>query len=181
MKINIKIISVLILFFLGFTLKAQVINVCGADTIILKLDNYQEGVVQWQESIDSINWVDIDGANDSVYKFLPTEEKFYRAVNTFSNCQPEYSNVSFVQLPPLANAGPDRKVPSLSIVLKANNTMGALGIWTILQGNGGSFSNVNDPNSTFTASDSVYKLRWSVTNTCGSNSDYCRVCSKRVL
>jgi uncharacterized protein (TIGR02145 family) len=151
---------------------AQVVTICGGnDTIVLRTGNYHYGTIEWEQSIDNIKWTKINGASDTVYQFLPTETRYYRAVNKFSDCPPEYSQVSKVQMPPVANAGGDRTIPDTSVVLMGLLEEGATGAWSVFSGTGGSFSNTGSPSAVFQGSDSLYTLVWTVTNDCGTSSD----------
>jgi len=62
------------------------------DSIELSISNYI-GTNQWQESTDSVNWVDIPGFTHNTEQFIvtasPTNKKFYRAKITDSNCLPQ--------------------------------------------------------------------------------------------
>lgn len=169
-----KIVQLLILAFsIGIcnTAFTQTINICGSDTIVLKTGNYQNGTIQWEESIDNISWTDVDGENDTSYKFYPTVSKYIRALARFSDCPAEYSEISFVQLPPKANAGADRTVSYNIIQMMANSEEGSQGVWDIISGVGGSFSDINNPSANFQGNDSTYNLVWSLSNTCGTSSD----------
>jgi uncharacterized protein (TIGR02145 family) len=171
-----KIVSYIIFLaaFFGITTNAQsqVMVICaGTDSIKLKAGNYHYGTIEWEQSIDNINWTKINGANDTVYQFMPTETRYYRAVNKFSDCPPEYSQVSKVQMPPVANAGGDRTIPDTSVVLMGFLEEGASGAWSVSSGTGGSFSNTGSPSAVFQGSDSLYTLVWSVSNDCGTSSD----------
>lgn len=159
--------------FLGWqSIQAQVIDVCAdTDSIILHAGNYQYGTIEWETSFDNTYWTKIEGAKDTIYKFLPIETKYYRVVAKFSECPPEYSEVSLVQMAPEPNAGGDRIVPGNSVVMKANLKPGETGSWAVLNGNGGSFINANDPYSEFQGTDSTYTLAWTVSNACGTSSD----------
>ena len=54
----------------------------AGDTIVLNVSG-QNGTIQWQQSSDSINWINIDDATATTYEFLtpdsPTGKWFYRA------------------------------------------------------------------------------------------------------
>ena len=84
-------------------------------------------------------------------------------------------NVSFQQVTVTANAGPDQLITSssTSVTLAANNPVaGETGTWSIVSGNGGSFSNVNAPNATFNGNACTnYILQWSIQGTCSNSSD----------
>ncbi len=46
------------------------------------------------------------------------------------------------------------------------------GTWSIISGEGGSFTNVNDPNTTFSGNNCTdYELSWTITTLCGSSTD----------
>lgn len=153
------------------TAYCQHINVCGSDTIVFTAGNYQNGILQWEESNDNINWMDIDGENDTIYKFYPTENKYVRVQIRFPNCPSEFSESSFVQLPPKANAGANRVVSSNVIQMMANSEEGSQGVWSIISGVDGSFTDINNPSATFQGNDTTYNLVWSLSNTCGTSSD----------
>jgi uncharacterized protein (TIGR02145 family) len=154
-----------------FCCNSQIINVCGSDTIKFQLDNYTDGIINWQESYDTVAWTTIPNATGTLYSFYPTEEKYYRAMIKTSECEPLYSPISFVQLPPYANAGTDRVIGSTTTHLLANNPGNASGVWSLYFGSG-TILEPNNPRSEFTGNygDSIL-LVWNVTNTCGQNSD----------
>lgn len=77
-------------------------------------------------------------------------------------------------LPPsVANAGADQlNIAGTNTVLSATAPSRGTGIWTIISGSGGSFSDVSSPSSAFTGTaNTSYELRWTVSNECGSNYD----------
>ena len=148
-------------------IEAQIVNVCGADTIVLEVENYQNGVIEWQESTDAVSWLKIPTASGTCFQLYPSEEKYYRAIVTTPNCEPIYSDISYIQLPPIANAGADRVVPNGEIFMTADLKSNETGIWSVLSGENGSFSDDTNPYSQFSGSDSLYTLVWAVSNTCG--------------
>lgn len=151
---------------------AEVVNVCGTDTIILQVSNYQNGTIEWQESIDARNWTIIPEQTGETYIFFPSETKFYRAVVKTTDCEPLYSDTSFVQLPPIANAGVDRTIGTSSMTLSGNSSIGAIGVWTIIKGNNGVINDPTAPNAILTGKDNeTYQLKWTLTNACGQSSD----------
>ena len=157
------------------SIQAQVIDVCaGNDSVVLRLGNFHYGYVQWQVSDDNETWMDIEGAVDTVYVFLPAQPRYYRAEVKFPSCS-EYnyhSQVSYVQVPPKADAGPDLEVPAnVPVRMCASMFEGAEGEWSVIEGANGTFDDVNDPNTMFVGGVGEYKLVWTLTNSCGSNSD----------
>jgi uncharacterized protein (TIGR02145 family) len=151
--------------------QAQVVDVCaGTDSVTLRAGNYHYGTVEWQYSYDNQDWFNIEGANDTIYKFLPEETRYYRCVAKFSECPPINSEVSLVQLNPQANAGADRVVPGDAVVMLANLNAGETGTWTSLDG--GTFSDASDPYTEFSGNtDNTYQMVWTVTNACGTATD----------
>ena len=154
-----------------FTANSQIITVCGTDTVILQLENYLNGSINWQESYDTIAWEKIPNETNLSFKFVPVEEKYYRAVVKTSECEPLYSPISFIQLPPKANAGTDRLVGIETIKLLGSDTLGGIGEWTFLSGTG-TIHEPQNPISEFTFTiDTAVNLIWTVTNACGESSD----------
>lgn len=75
--------------------------------------------------------------------------------------------------PSSANAGNDVDTENSTVVtLNANTPESGTGMWSIVSGGEGTFSDASSPASTFTGSDnSTYILRWTISNSCGSSSD----------
>ncbi len=170
-KIKKHTILIIALLLISNIVNSQIVNVCGNDSVKLRVNNYQYGTIEWEASFDNITWNKIQGANDTVYHFLPKETKYYRALVKFSQCEPEYSQVSLVQMPPVANAGNDRKVSENSVIMGANKNDGAIGTWSIISGESGNFSDINNPYAEFIGTDSIYSLVWELTNVCGTSTD----------
>jgi hypothetical protein len=84
-------------------------------------------------------------------------------------------NVNFQKATTYANAGIDQTITngSTEVVLAANSpAAGEIGTWSIVFGTGGSFSNLNLANSTFTGNTSEdYILRWTIQGLCSTNYD----------
>jgi len=156
----------------GVSLKAQVQHLCGNDTLILHLNNYQYGQIQWEQSEDSVAWKVIDGAIDTVYKFYPDGNKYYRAGITLALCPIIYSGIFKVSVGVTARAGMDIRTSIPNIALSANKPVGCTGIWSIFSGTSGSFDDSTNPLTKFTGQiGQVYKLVWSLTNICGTTTD----------
>lgn len=80
-------------------------------------------------------------------------------------------------LPDEANAGVDQlNLPGTSTSLAANNPTNGAGSWSIISGSGGSFDDVNNPNTTFFGqAGTSYLLQWEISNVCGTNTDQLEV------
>lgn len=62
-----------------------------------------------------------------------------------------------------ADAGPDQFVTETTVMLAANTPSTGKGMWSIVSGTGGAFSDVNSPTATFTGTTNVtYILRWTI-------------------
>ena len=174
MKRNITLL-VLAFFVMGFRFmaNAQVIDVyAGNDTVELKVGNYQYGFIQWQYSHDNVSYADIEGATEEAYRCLPDRNTYYRAMVTFSNCQPIFSRVCHVQLRPKANGGPSRVLAEGDgAMLYARLEEDCIGEWKIIEGTGGSLDDPSSPTCYFIGTDAEYKLTWTVTNAAGSDTD----------
>lgn len=171
---NLLLMALMWVFGLG-VMQAQVVDVCaGNDSVVLCFSNFQYGYVQWQVSDDNVEWSDIDGAIDTVYKFLPLRPRYYRAEVKFPQCS-EYdyhSQVTFVQIPPRASAGPDLIIPASTVArMAASIDEGAVGTWSIVSGTGGTLENIHDCHSNFIGEAGEYQIVWTVTNSCGTNAD----------
>ena len=91
------------------------------------------------------------------------------------------TNCDFVYPMPVvinvANAGPDQvgfgTCGITTVTLAGNNPAGSTGVWSIVSGTGGSFSNSSSPTSTFTGvAGNAYTLRWSITSgSCPPSTD----------
>ena len=144
----------------------------GSDSIDLVLNNYQYGSIQWQYSTDTVSWFDIPGGIDTLLTYKPEQTQFVRAMVSYANCPPEYSPVKLLQKTPIANAGISRTVNIGDTVrLAANMEEEATGSWQILQGASGMFVEPEDASTWFFGTDSLYRLRWTLTNSCGTSSD----------
>jgi|GEM_PF-2184697 len=155
----------------SFNTIQEVFEVCTSDTVTLDFEDYESGLVQWQESIDGFNWMNMPGAFSTELNVVPEETKYYRAKATFGDLPPQYSKISLVQLIPIADAGIGRTLPYTFVDLYANESGTATGTWTVASGEGGSFTNVNDPYTTFEGDFDTYELVWTLTNNCGFSSD----------
>jgi len=100
-------------------------------------------------------------------------------LNTSTNCLNYYSGLSWMELcgyctpqPSQANAGENQTIIGIGTILSANTPAFGSGQWSIVNGNGGTFSDPFDPSSSFSGTQPEnYILSWSITNNCGSNSD----------
>ena len=175
-RINtIFLLAILLVMGIGSAKAQQVVDVCAGDDIVeLHLGNYQYGLVQWQVSDDNEFWMDIDGAIDTVYRFMPERARYYRAKVRFPNCaENDYlSQVSYVQVPPEAKAGVDFDIPAGTVYrLRGNAIDAAVGQWNVIEGTGFELQDPSDPNSGFIGEEGTYKLTWTLTNSCGSSTD----------
>jgi uncharacterized protein (TIGR02145 family) len=68
-------------------------------TVVLRLKEYT-GNIQWQHSDDSLTWTDIDGENsDTLIVFSCERNKYIRAEVSIGNCDPFYSDITFIESP----------------------------------------------------------------------------------
>lgn len=121
------------------------------DTIFLSQSNY----VVLPEII-------LESPNGTQYTLSVNDSGFF-STNLF--CNPGVEQ---------ANAGTDNNgIQGTIHQLSANTPVpGTTGQWSIVSGTGGTFSNTNNFNSTFSGvSGQTYILRWTLTNTCGSSYD----------
>ena len=154
------------------TLAPNYLVCAGTDSVELSLGNYQYGSIQWQYSLDTISWFDIPNAFDEQLVYKPEQTQFVRAEVSYANCPPEHSEVKLLQKTPAANAGISRTVNmGDTLHLQANMEEAATGSWQILQGANGLLKTPAEAASKFYGTDSLYRLRWTLTNNCGTSSD----------
>lgn len=177
MKKTIHLLLFIVLLLSAPKAMAQVVSICaGQDSVRLRLENYQYGKIQWMSSYDNENWELIEDATDTVYEFMPEENKYYRAQVFFNDCEPVFSATSYVQTLPKPFAGTDKTLSTGSgIYLSASTQPGSIGQWDILSGVGGVLANDTSAYSFFYGSDTTYLLRWTMTNACGSRSDTLKI------
>ncbi len=85
-----------------------------------------------------------------------------------------YSQIEVLPMSTKAQAGPDMElITSDTVQLQANTPLVGLGTWTITSGDGGSFTNIHDPNAWFRKDSSQldYELTWTIDGPCGTESD----------
>ena len=150
------------------------------DTIVLAATSPQSGSGYWQS---------ISGAGGSFSNTASANSTFYGVPgNTYvlvwsvsNSCTTLYDTitVSFYLCSPAptqANAG---NYPALAVgsqVLAGNDPGADTGLWSVAEGENGSFSDANSPTSTFYGTEGeTYKLVWSITNNCGTSSDTAEV------
>jgi hypothetical protein len=76
--------------------------------------------------------------------------------------------------PTPADAGEDLEIitPEPTATLAANMPEEGTGTWSILRGNGGTFTDINDPYTSFSGNDcESYTLLWKIENVCSSSVD----------
>jgi gliding motility-associated-like protein len=114
---------------------------------------------------------------DPATTFTGTAGTTYVLRWTISNgavCAPSTDDVTitFETLPSGTNAGPDQQVCGTSVTLAGSAPVSGSGLWTVVTGTGGSFDDATNPAATFTGNaGETYVLRWTITNSCGSESD----------
>lgn len=73
------------------------VNVCGGEQVCLVAGTYH-GSIQWQNSTDSLTWTDIPSATTDTFCFAASTSLYYRALISEGNCDPVYSNTSFINV-----------------------------------------------------------------------------------
>ena len=156
-------------------LRAQVVEICagnGTDSVTLSVGNYQYGMIQWQCSADGSTWYDLGEANDTIYRFLPEKDGYFRSMIFYNDCPYDSSQVSHVMVAPRADAGEDRLVNAGYMTqLRGNEKEGARSMWEVLEGDNAIIDDEEDPYTLFSGTDSLYRLQWTLANVCGVSHD----------
>ncbi|MFB6320140.1 hypothetical protein [Saccharicrinis sp. FJH54] len=91
---------VIISLFLGSVLfvNAQTINLITKrvqlnDSVLFKLDSFT-GSVNWQKSVDSVNWISISENNSDTFMFIADQTAYFRAFVTVGSCEPFISEIA---------------------------------------------------------------------------------------
>ncbi|MDN5213928.1 gliding motility-associated C-terminal domain-containing protein [Fulvivirgaceae bacterium BMA12] len=149
-------------------------NLCGTSTT-LAANAPTIGTGTW--SIISGTGGSITTLTDENSSFSGTAGTTYQLRWTISNgsCTSSQDDVTitFNQEPTTANAGSNRSICGTSIALEGNAAVVGTGTWSVISGSGGSFTDVNVENTTFSGiANTVYQLRWTITTgTCTSQDD----------
>ncbi len=154
------------------------VSICATNTTVLAANNPGVGLGQW--SILTGAGGSFSSLSNPAAIFTGIPGNTYQLRWTISNlpCTSNFDDVSisFVNNPSTANAGPDQNGASTcgqtSLTLAANTPLTGNGLWTIVSGGSGTFSNSSLPNTTFSgAAGAFYVLRWTITTLCGSSFD----------
>jgi len=164
-------IFVLLLFIYSKTSFCQFNHIiaCENDTVYLYVQNYA-GILSWQNSNDTVVWVDITSQSDSL-EIIAANNSFYRAVVVDGTCDTIFSDVHYVQTfpaPSTANAGLDQiDISGISFQLQANEPIIGNGKWTLISGVNGTIENDTLFNSMFYGIGAhSYSLVWTIENEC---------------
>ena len=152
---------------------------CGLSNVTLAANTPAIGTGLW--SIVSGTGGSFSDASSPSSNFNGTEDIAYTLRWTISNAPCTASTddvlVTFNQNPSTANAGPDQTGAATcgltTVTLAGNNPTIGTGLWSIVSGTGGSFSNTSLYNSTFSGTaGETYTLAWTVSNSpCNSSTD----------
>lgn len=115
----------------------------------------------------------LDPSNPST-EFSGIEGRLYMLRWTVSSdCASTRDDVIILFDCPTANAGPDQyNLADTVTTLQGNAPFAGNGLWTIIQGTGGTVTSPSDPESTFSGiSGETYILRWTITSNCQPSED----------
>lgn len=152
---------------------------CGVTSITMNASSPAFGTGNW--SVISGIGGSFDNPADNTALFTGISGETYTLRWTVSNppCGSTFDEITveFLPVPSAANAGTDQTGATLcgttSVILDANTPTSGMGTWTVLSGTGGTFSDVNDPTTTFSGiAGSTYELVWTIsTGYCTDSSD----------
>ncbi len=165
-------------------------NQFGIVSMDIGMGNVESGV------FENINWsisphflkVEMDASGGSNYQFMGTSQllsvpyslnsgsltlvspngtNYEITVDDFGNL-----STDCVPDPSISFAGPQQDSACNPAILQANSPQYGQGVWSIVNGTGGSFVNPNDPTTQFSGQPgNTYTLRWTITNECGTSVD----------
>ncbi len=154
-------------------------STCGLTTVTLAGNVPTVGTGSW--TVVSGAGGTFANSNNANTTFSGTPGVTYTLRWTIANapCASTFDDVvvKFNQTPTSAAAGPDQTgavtCGLTTINLQGNTPIVGTGLWSIVSGTGGSFSNPNLPNSNFSGSaGNTYTLRWTISNSpCAAATD----------
>ena len=142
-------------------------------TLTANTPTSQHGTGSW--SIVSGTGGSFTDASDPSTSFTGTACTTYTlqwTITTNCNSSSDSVTIAFNKTPTTADAGADQTFNdgTITTTLTANNSTS--GNWSILSGTGGNFTDIANPNTTFTGTlHSVYILRWTISTNCSSSTD----------
>lgn len=96
MQIKISFLFTVIYLITVFPVVSQSVQ---CDSVQLNISGYTYGNIQWQESVDGIDWSDISGADAANVYISANQNKFYRALVSSGTCSPYISDTLHYQKP----------------------------------------------------------------------------------
>lgn len=135
------------------------------DNIITSTATSGSGVPQYsQTEIEALTPTPGMLVFNTDYKILQFYDGTQWTGNQSSGCVPE---------PGYPHPGADQfGVAGTTTTLEANApSFGVNGKWSVVSGTGGSFTDDTNPNTTFTGTDGVYTLKWSLMTVCDTSSN----------
>lgn len=143
--------------------------------VILEANNPVSGTGEW--SIVSGGTGSFSDLNNPAASFTGTQCTDYVlrwTISTPCNSSADDVTIGFHAVPTVASAGPDTTINTVStnVILKANSPVSGTGQWSIISGGNGSFSDINNPASSFNGTQCTdYVLRWTISTACSSSTD----------
>jgi PKD repeat protein len=125
------------------------------------------GTIQWQQSIDSVNWTNINNATTEEITSPPiTENTFYRAEISTEGCEEAYSSVVRINITPIPISNFNYTAVRGLISFVDNSQNGESYFWDF---GDGSTSTEKEPTHNY-LSNSNFDVLQKVDNDCGSDS-----------
>lgn len=157
------------------TAEAGTDQILCSNTATLNATTPLVGTGEWSIATGSGGSITNTAQNNSA--FTGVAGNSYSLVWTVSNgsCSPSTDTVTIILVaaPDVANAGADQNICGTTISLSGNVPLIGAGQWTIIDGNGGSFTDANSATSAFNGiAGNIYTLVWTISNEpCASTSD----------
>nr|NQU89333.1 hypothetical protein [Bacteroidota bacterium] len=135
----------------------------------------ETGIGTW--SVLSGNSGIFEEINDPTTLFIGEDCEYYLLKWVIANpcgTSEDYVSIEFDAQPTPAYAGEDQLLmdTATTTTLEANTPATGEGTWDIVNGQGGSFNNPDNPNTTFTGQlCEIYILRWTTSTPCNSSYD----------
>ncbi len=152
------------------------INLTGtARSVTLAANVPEQGSGRWEIVSGVGGVIDSPGEARSLFTGEPCETYILRwSISTQCDVSSDQMTIFISDLPSEANAGPDQKLVdgSTDTELNANLPLNGTGLWSIVAGGTGGFSDPQNPHAIFSGQlCSTYTLRWTISTACETTWD----------
>jgi uncharacterized protein (TIGR02145 family) len=147
----------------------------GRTSIVLQAVTPKDGIGHWRIASGSAGSFNDSNIPNATFTGIPcTTYSLIWTVSTPCAISADTVEIRFEQFLDIPNAGPDQSYSDgrSTTTLAANKPTIGSGTWSVVSGQNGQFTSINDPKAVFNGQlCQVYVLRWTFSTPCSSKSD----------